>query len=45
MSDAHYEAAMELKDSIIQFTDRRSIIFLLLATLYCLNSPRAPGPW
>ncbi|EXJ88132.1 hypothetical protein A1O1_05060 [Capronia coronata CBS 617.96] len=43
--DLHYDAAMECRDAIIQYIDRRSIIFLLYATLYCLRAPRAPGPW
>ncbi|KAK5265338.1 hypothetical protein LTR96_009240 [Exophiala xenobiotica] len=44
-SDQHYEAAMESRDTIIQYSDRRSIIYLALATLYCLRAPRQPGPW
>jgi hypothetical protein len=44
-SDKHYEAAMENRDIIIQYSDRRSIIYLTLATLYSLRAPRQPGPW
>lgn len=30
---------------IIQCIDRRAIIYLTLASLYCLRAPRNPGPW
>lgn len=44
-SDGHYEAAMEFRDVVIQYIDRRSIIYLALATVYCLRAPRSPGAW
>lgn len=44
-ADVHYEVAMQHKDVILQPLDRRTIIFLVLASLYCLLSPKALGPW
>lgn len=44
-SDDHYEAAMAHRARIMQCIDRRSIQFMTLASMYCLRSPRCPGPW
>ncbi|ETN38617.1 uncharacterized protein HMPREF1541_06654 [Cyphellophora europaea CBS 101466] len=44
-SDEHYEAAMLDRNRITRCFDRREIILLSLASLYCLRAPRSPGPW
>lgn len=44
-SNDHFDAAIQLSSSIVQRASRKSIVYLGLASLYCLLSPRAPGSW
>ncbi|RYO90617.1 hypothetical protein DL762_002582 [Monosporascus cannonballus] len=44
-SNSYFNMGVQNSGLLIQTASRRSIVYLSLASLYCLFSPQAPGPW
>lgn len=44
-AEQHYEAALQNLDAVMELGDSRSVVYLLLLSLFCLKGASSPGAW